>query len=77
MKRKYDTSPKVARSKSLLGSGIRLGRPEAEVIELRRELKFATTEAFLERILAEAPPLTDAQRADLAALLAPAGGAAA
>jgi hypothetical protein len=49
--------------------------PDPAVIEkLTRDLKFATCEAFLERILAEAPPLTEAQRSDLAALLVPVGG---
>lgn len=76
MPRKYNTSPAIAKGKSAVAVAVRENRPEAEVNELRRELKYATTEKFLMRVVAEAPPLTDAQRADLAALLAPAGGAA-
>lgn len=52
-------------------------KPETDTTDLKRELKFAKTEDFLQKILAEAPPLTAAQKADLAALLVPAGGEAA
>lgn len=72
-KRTYNTNPRVAKLKSTLGVVIR-NNPDADVTDLRRELKAATAEAFLERILNEAPALTEAQKADIAALLVPVGG---
>lgn len=48
--------------------------PNADVTDLRRELR---KERLAEQIAAAAPELTAEQRADLAALLAPAGGVAA
>lgn len=41
------------------------------VVAARQELKAASIEAYLERQIAEAPPLTNEQRAKLAELLEP------
>lgn len=46
--------------------------PTADTSELRRDLRAARVQAYIERVLAEMPPLTDAQREDIAALLRPA-----
>lgn len=42
--------------------------PEAKE-EIRRELKAETAESYIKRLVDEAPPLTELQRARLAALL--------
>lgn len=53
-------------------------RPLDDATDVRGELKTANVEAYIQRVLSEAPPLTESQRARLAALLLPArrGGAA-
>lgn len=61
-------SPKVAKLRARI-AGTRSNHPDADVTDLRRELKYAKAEDFLQKILGEAPPLNQAQRADLAALL--------
>lgn len=48
---------------------------DPELVEARRNLRAATLESHIARVLAEAPPLTDEQRVRLAGLLA--GGASA
>jgi hypothetical protein len=45
--------------------------PNADVTELRRQFRCERAAAYIEELLAGAPPLTDAQRAQLAELLAP------
>lgn len=47
---------------------------DPQLIEARRDLAAAKLDAYVKRVLAEAPPLTDAQRDRIAALLRPAGG---
>ncbi len=47
------------------------------LVTARRNKNAADIEAFIERKLAEAPPLTDEQRAKLAELLKPVRGGAA
>lgn len=54
-----------------------LGADAPEVIEARRSLKAIRLEEYVARVVAEAPPLTDAQRDRIAALLRPVGGEAA
>lgn len=51
---------------------------DAELVDARRELAEANIAAYVEKTLAQAPPLTDEQRARLAELLRPVriGGAA-
>ena len=48
--------------------------PEADVTELRRQLKAERLEAHIKNLVDAAPPLTDEQRARLAALLTPPSG---
>jgi len=48
--------------------------PNAGVTELRRQLRAERTEQYIQKVLAEAPPLTDEQRTRLAELLAPVRG---
>lgn len=47
---------------------------DPELIEARRNLKAERLADYVARVVAEAPPLTDAQRDRIAALLRPAGG---
>lgn len=50
-------------------------RPDdPEFIAARRDLKAASLEAHVARVVAEAPPLTEDQRTRIAALLRPASG---
>lgn len=44
------------------------------LLDARRDLKAAKAENYISKVLAEAPPLTDAQRTRLAELLRPARG---
>jgi hypothetical protein len=45
--------------------------PHADVTELRRQLKTERTAEYIEKVLADWPPLTDQQRTTLAELLKP------
>lgn len=54
-------------AKSRLGNATKHGTPD-EVLDARRDFKEAKIAAYVQRVLAEAPPLTDDQRARLAAL---------
>lgn len=45
---------------------------DPDLIEARRRLRTERCAAYIEKVLAEAPPLTDEQRTKLAELLAPA-----
>ena len=47
---------------------------DPDLLEARRNLKSARLEDYVARVVAEAPPLTSAQRDRIAALLRPAGG---
>jgi hypothetical protein len=51
--------------------------PDADVTELRRQLKAERLEEHIKNLVDAAPPLTDEQRARLAALLRPSGSDAA
>jgi len=51
--------------------------PDADSGSLVRNLAVARAEDYITRLVDSAPPLTDEQRAGLAALLAPSGCAAA
>ena len=53
----------------------RLGADDPAVVEKRLELRALRLEDHVQRVLSEAPPLTEDQRARIAALLR-AGGAA-
>lgn len=48
--------------------------PDADVTELRAQLKAERLEDYIARVVDSAPPLTDEQRERLAALLRPVGG---
>jgi hypothetical protein len=45
--------------------------PDADVTELRVRLRAERAQEYIERLLEQAPPLTDEQRTRLAELLAP------
>lgn len=47
---------------------------DPDLIDARRDLAAAKLDAYVKKVVAEAPPLTDAQRDRIAALLCPAGG---
>ena len=49
-----------------------LPREHPDLVELRQELKTQRTQQYIEKILADWPPLTDHQRTALAELLKPA-----
>lgn len=48
--------------------------PDADVTELRRQLKAERLEEHIRRVVDDAPPLSDEQRARLAQLLRPTAG---
>ncbi|RDH75508.1 hypothetical protein DVS77_26270 [Mycolicibacterium moriokaense] len=50
----------------------KLGPDHPETIEARRTFRAERTAAYIEKVLAEAPPLTDEQRIRLAELFRPA-----
>jgi hypothetical protein len=55
-----------------LGSKVRYHPDDRDAIEaLRRDLRAAQAEEYIERLVAVAPPLTDEQRARLAVILNP------
>lgn len=61
------------KARSELGHKTRkLGPDHPETIEARRTFREERTAAYIEKVLAEAPPLTDEQRTRLAELLRPA-----
>lgn len=60
-------STRLIVAKSRLGTATRYGTPD-EAEAARRDFKEAKIAAYVERVLAEAPPLTDDQRARLASL---------
>jgi hypothetical protein len=61
------------KARSELGHKTRkLGSDHPETIEARRTFREERTAAYIEKVLAEAPPLTDEQRTRLAELLRPA-----
>jgi hypothetical protein len=62
-------TPRVARAR--LAVYCRDHRPAEEIERARADLNLANAQAAVEKIVASAPPLTDAQRARLALLLAP------
>lgn len=51
-------------------------RPGSDTTALRRDLTAARIEEYVRRTLADAPPLTDQQRAKIAGLLTTPGGEA-
>lgn len=69
-----DTRAAVARA-NVLHRHRPAGHPE--LIDARREAAAATLADYVSAIVTDAPPLTDAQRDRIAALLRPAGGEAA
>jgi hypothetical protein len=50
--------------------------PNADTSELRRDLRAASLAEHIRKVVDSAPPLSDQQRARLAALLHPSGGGA-
>jgi hypothetical protein len=48
-----------------------LPRDHPQLVELRQELKTQRTQQYIEKVLADWPPLTDHQRTALAELLKP------
>jgi len=50
--------------------------PEADVTDLRRQMKAERLEAHIDNLLSTAPPLTNEQRDRIARLIAPTGGGA-
>ncbi len=59
-------------ARNALGAVVRRGEDPERIKQARRDLKAATMADWIERKLAEAPPLSEAQLADLRAKLAPA-----
>lgn len=50
--------------------------PDADTTEIRRDLRAAKLADYIRKVVDEAPPLTDAQRERLAAILSPAATSA-
>ena len=65
--------PDLQATKSAIGVAVRQGDPE-RITLARRDHAAAKLETYVERVVADAPPLTPAQRDRIAALLRPAGG---
>lgn len=63
-------SSKVLLARSQLGVACQRGDSDAQH-SARQKLAAAKLEAYIERVLAEAPPLDDDQRTRIAALLRP------
>lgn len=63
--------PRVSEVSSLRGRLANAHRrgAEDEIIEVRRDLAMAKIQQYAEKVVAEAPPLTEEQRARLAGLL--------
>ena len=61
------------KTRSLIATTVR-DFPDRDVTDLRRQLKFERLEEHICNLVNAAPPLTDEQRARLAALLTPSGG---
>lgn len=62
----------VTKARSDLGVKTRkLGPNHPDTIEARRTFRAEQTAAYIEKVLAEAPPLTDQQKARLAELFRP------
>jgi hypothetical protein len=68
--------PEIQSAATRVARAARAKDPAAEA-EARRELAEAKIAAYVERVLAAAPPLSDAQRVRLAALLHRVNGAGA
>lgn len=63
-------SPEQARHRATLAA-IARHHPDADLTELRTELRTATAAEYIRKLVDEAPPLSEEQRARLAALLRP------
>ena len=61
----------LLRLRGRLAHAHRGGGDEALIREVRRDLAAAKLEQYIERVVSEAPPLTEAQRTKLTALLSP------
>jgi hypothetical protein len=61
-------SPSLRRSTARAGAAARWRHPDAD--QARRDLAAERISSYIQRVLADAPPLTDAQRDRLAVLLA-------
>ncbi len=67
----------VTHARARVAHAARFHGPDApETATARRDLAAANIEAYINRVVAEAPPLTDEQRDHLRALLSPAAGTA-
>lgn len=64
-------SNQLLRLRGRLANAHRRGGDEALILEVRRDLAAAKLEQYIERVVSEAPPLTDEQRTRLTALLSP------
>ncbi|WP_298942687.1 hypothetical protein [uncultured Microbacterium sp.] len=63
-------SPSIASARGRIGGLVRDRRADdPELIDARRDLAAEKIAAYIARVVAEAPPLTDTQRSRLAALL--------
>lgn len=70
---KHSPPNAVAQAKSRVGVAARL-KDEHALVEARRNLAEAKIAAYVEKAIADAPPLTGEQRARLATLLDPQSG---
>lgn len=61
----------TARSLRARIAATRRHRPHADISDLQTELRTTTAEAYIRRLVDQAPPLSEAQRARLAAILRP------
>jgi len=68
-------TPELRRAASRAGTAVRYSHPDAD--EARADLAVLRITAYVEKVVAAAPPLSSDQRCRLASLLHPTSGAAA
>lgn len=61
----------ITKLRSQIAVAVRLGKPQEELDDLRRQLRTELIREHINTLANEYPPLTDEQRAELARILSP------
>jgi len=64
-------APKVAKARARKAQAHLVGADPEVITQLARDLRYAKTEDFILKVVAESPPFTDTQLEELAGLLLP------
>lgn len=67
-------NPEQRKKRASIAAKRRHNPTDPDTADAQRDFRAERAEDYIRRLVDEAPPLTDEQRARLAALLAPAGG---